>query len=529
MGRPKAEQTSLTQENVGLSEIVQQGSNGDLTTSGLRFCKCLCVVFALMWGAAVFALPEDDELPDFGDSAGAIISPEQERQLGEGFMRQMRRYAPVITDEEVEDYIQKLGMSLGELSGYYGEFTFFMLDARGINAFAVPGGFIGIHTALILEAQGESEVASVLAHEIVHITQRHTARMIEAQQRMSIPRMAAMLGAMAVLAMNPEAGMGALTAVQALSAQGQINFTRANEREADRIGIQLLHEAGYNTFAMADFFQRLQTASRYTDPAFLPEILRTHPVTVNRISEARERAQRLGDAPIREDSYEFHLIRTKLDVRSADDPAAVKRFYELALREGTAVHESIARYGYVLALTAASDFEKARIEVSKLLLESPHILAFRLAAANLELRAGDVPAALEHYALAYRDDPTSRAATYGYANMLNLAGSPELAKKHLRASSFVERGDPRFFKVLAEAENDLGQVANSHFSLAEYYRSLGELRLALQQLRLAQKTDDISNYQRLRIDARMDEISDELAQLEQGTIERERERKERRR
>jgi predicted Zn-dependent protease len=508
---------------------VAQGLNKSFTGTRVRLWVHAVVAFAALWGGATFALTDDDELPDFGDSAGAIISPEQEKQLGEGFMRQMRRYAPVVTDEEVEDYVQKLGMSLGELSGYYGEFTFFMLDARGINAFAVPGGFIGIHTALILESHGESEVASVLAHEIVHITQRHTARMIEAQQRMNIPRMAAMLGALAVMAMNPEAGMGALTAVQALSAQGQINFTRANEREADRIGIQLLHEAGYNTHAMADFFQRLQTASRYTDPAFIPEILRTHPVTVNRISEAKERALRLGDAPVREDSYEFHLIRTKLDVRSARDPVAAKRFYERALREGTAAHESIARYGYILALTAASKFEKARIEVSKLLLESPHILSFRLAAASLELRAGDVLAALEHYELAYRDDPTSRAAAYGYANMLTLAGKPDVAKKQLRASSFVQRGDPRFFKLLAEAENDLGEIANSHFSLAEYYRSLGELRLALQQLRLAQKTDDISNYQRLRIDARTDEINGELAQLEQGTTERERERKERRR
>ncbi|HCU90068.1 MAG TPA: hypothetical protein DGR97_08990, partial [Gammaproteobacteria bacterium] len=144
-------------------------------------------------------------------------------------------------------------------------------------------------------------------------------------------------------------------------------------------------------------------------------------------------------------------------------------------------------------------------------------------------RAGNVSEALEHYAIAYRDDPASRAATYGYANMLNLAGKPAAAKKHLRDSSFVEKGDPRFFKLLAEAENDIGNIANSHFSLSEYYRSLGELRLALQQLYLAQKTSDITNYQRLRIDARMDEINEELVQLEQGTMERERKRKERRR
>lgn len=490
-----------------------------------RALACLVVLVCNM----ALAQTEREQLPDFGDSAGAIISPEQEKQLGEGFMRQMRRYAPVITDEEVEDYIQNLGMSLGSLVDYYGEFTFFMLEVRGINAFAVPGGFIGVHSGLLLESRSESEVASVLAHEIVHITQRHTARMIEDRQRTSIPAMAALLGAVALAAVNPEAGIGALTAVQAIQAQRQINFTRANEREADRIGIQLLHDAGFNTYAMADFFSRLQTASRYTDPAFIPEILRTHPVTVNRISEAKERAERLGAPPIREDSYEYHLIRTKLDVRGANDPASVKRYYELALRDGTSVHESIARYGYVLGLTASSDFQKARIEVAKLLVESPHILAFRIAAGQLELRAGDVGEALKHYEIAYREQPESRAAAYGYANLLTLAGWPAEAKQQLRNYAFAERGDPRYFKLLAEAENDLNEKVNSHFSLSQYYRSLGELRLSIQQLRLAERIPDITNYQRLRVDARMDEINEELDQLEKGTAGREKQRKERRR
>jgi len=504
-------------------------NNSNQNSGGrLRASILVGLIYFFVTGAPP-AATELEDLPDFGDSAGAIISPEQEKQLGEGFMRQMRRYAPIVTDEEVEDYIQKLGMSLGELAGYYGDFTFFMVDARGINAFAVPGGFIGMHTALILQSKSESEVASVLAHEIVHLTQRHGARMIEEAQRTNIPAMAALLGAIALTAMNPEAGLGALTAVQAVQAQRQINFTRANEREADRIGIQLLYEAGYNTQAMADFFQRLQTASRYTDPAFIPEILRTHPVTVNRISEARERAERLGSVPIREDSYDYHLIRTKLDVNAADDPARVKHFYKTALREGTFAHESIARYGYVLALTEAGDFAKARVEVTKLLLEAPQILAFRLAAGRLELRADKLTAALDHFARAHRDYPENRAAAYGYANILTLAGKPEEAKKLLRDYGLADRRDPRFFKLLAEAENDLGQTANSHFSLSEYYRSLGELRLAVQQLRLAQETPEISNYQRLRIDARMDEINDEITQLEKGTAGRERERQERRR
>ncbi len=488
----------------------------------------MCVLFCA-GPATAPALPEADELPDFGDSSGAIISPEQEKQLGEGFMRQMRRYAPLVQDEEIEDYIQNLGDSLGDLAGYDGEFTFFMVNARGINAFAVPGGFIGVHTTLILESKSESEVASVLAHEIVHITQRHTARMIEAQQRTTIPALAALLGSVALMAMNPEAGLGALTAVQAINAQRQINFTRANEREADRIGIQLLHEAGFNTYAMGDFFERLQTASRYTDPDFIPEILRTHPVTVNRIAEARARAERLGSPVVREDSYEYHLVRTKLDVLSAPDPSTVRHFYSTRLNEATGANATLARYGYVLALTASNDFDRARAEVAKLLLEAPGILSFRLAAAQIEFEAGNLDEALRQYEVAFRDAPKSRAAAYGYANMLTLAGKPDLAKKHLRSLPYAKRGDPRYYKLLAEAENDLGQKANSHFSLSEYYRSLGELKLALRQLRLAQESPEISNYQRLRVDARMDEIADELDQLEKGTVERVRDREERRR
>jgi beta-barrel assembly-enhancing protease len=193
------------------------------------------------------------------------------------------------------------------------------------------------------------------------------------------------------------------------------------------------------------------------------------------------------------------------------------------------MHPSVARYGYVLALTAASNFQKARIEVAKLIVESPHVLAFRIAAARLELRAGNIPAAREHYELAYQDDPKSRAAAYGYAEILTLAGEPKQAKDHLRNYAFADRGDPRFFKLTAEAENALGEKASSHFSLSEYYRSHGELRLALQQLRLAQKEPEISNYHRLRVDARMDEIDEELDLLEKGTAGRERQRQERRR
>lgn len=470
------------------------------------------------------------ELPDFGDSAGVYISPEQERLLGQGFMRQMRRQAPLVNDEEVEDYIQKVGMEIGKHAGYYGDFTFFVVDSPVINAFAVPGGYIGVHSGLILGSRNESELASVLAHEVSHLTQRHGARMIEAAGRMSIPSMAAFIGAIVLSAIDPQLGMGALAAVGAAQQQYQINFTRANEKEADRIGIELLNTSGFNTEGMANFFERLQTANRYSDPAFIPEYLRTHPVTVNRIAEARERAEQMPTRNVREDSYEYLLVWQKLNVMSARDPAEAKSFYENLLREGEYGNETAARYGYALALAEAGDFERARIELDKLLVEQPHILSFQIARARLEQKAGKLDAALAWFDKARRADPTSRAATYGYVSLLTLTGSPREARQMLREFGDPEQRDPRFYKLLAEAEERMGDRASSNYNLAEFYRNIGEMELAAQQLKLAQTVPDISHYQRLRVDARLAEIEKDLDRLDSERAKRrEKEERERRR
>lgn len=478
-------------------------------------------------------LTEHDEidftdLPDFGDSAGAYISPEQERQLGLGFMRQMRRQAPLVTDEEVEDYIQKVGMEIGKHSGYYGDFHFFVVESPMINAFAVPGGYIGVHSGLILGSHSESEMASVLAHEVSHLTQRHGARMIEAAGQMSIPTMAAFLGAIIITAIDPQAGMGALAAIGAAQQQYQINFTRANEKEADRIGIELLNTAGFNPGSMADFFERLQRANRYTDPKEIPEYLRSHPVTVNRIAESRERAEKMPPRAIREDSYQFQLVWHKLNVMSAADPAQAKAYYETMLREGTFSNETAARYGYALALTEAGDFERARIELSKLLTEQPNITAFQIARARLEQQAGNLQAAIKLFDKARLADPESRAATYGYVSLLSNTGKSSEARKILREFGVSDQRDPRYFKLLAETEERMGDLVNSHYDLAEYYRAIGEIELAAEQLKLAQTEANISHYQRMRVDARLDEIEKDLDRMDEERAERkEKEREER--
>ncbi|MDH3872013.1 MAG: M48 family metalloprotease, partial [Gammaproteobacteria bacterium] len=259
------------------------------------------------------------DLPSIGDSSGSVISPEQEQQLGAAFMRQLRSSGIILEDLEITNYIESLGQRLTVNSEDPARrFTFFVVNEPSINAFAGPGGYIGIHTGLILASESESELAGVLAHEIAHVTQRHLARAYEASERLSLPTMAAMLAAILVASQHSEAGQAAMAAVSAGGMQYQIDFTRANEKEADRVGIQTLALAGLDPFGMPRFFERLQKNSRLYGSR-PPEFLSTHPVTTDRIAEATSRAER-HTASKQGDSLDFQLVRAKLRVNNYDNP-----------------------------------------------------------------------------------------------------------------------------------------------------------------------------------------------------------------
>jgi len=224
----------------------------------ISFRKTSLFIFVLLPGL-LFAAGTTD-LPDFGDSAGSAISPEYERRLGQMFLKQVRHFSHIITDPEVESYIQSIGYQIASHSDNSEQpFTFFVIENPGINAFAGPGGMIVLNSGVILNSGNESELAAVMAHEIAHVTQRHLARMFEEVSRYSIPTAAAMIGAIIIGIANPEAGAAALAGISGLSAQNQINFTRANEEEADRVGMQTLVRAGYNPRSMPSFFEKSAT------------------------------------------------------------------------------------------------------------------------------------------------------------------------------------------------------------------------------------------------------------------------------
>lgn len=285
------------------------------------------LISILAGGIALFAISlikaNEIELPEIGDRSGATISPEQERDIGREFMRQLHNSVTIIDDPEIATYLQSLGYQLVANSDNRGqEFTFFIVQDSTINAFAAPGGYVGVHSELIKNTRTESELAAVMAHEIAHVTQHHLARAFEQGSRLSLPMAAAIVAAI-LLGMgtqNPDAGFAGMMAAQAGAAQLQINFTRSNEEEADRIGMQTLIRAGFDPFAMPAFFERLEQVSRYYGPE-PPEFLSTHPVTRNRIADATGRAEALVTTPqlTARNQLQFYLMRSKLQVLTSDD------------------------------------------------------------------------------------------------------------------------------------------------------------------------------------------------------------------
>ncbi len=450
------------------------------------------------------------ELPDIGDSSGTVISPEREYALGLGLMRQLYGQGAIMDDPETREYLQSLGSKLVANSDGAGhEYTFFPVNEFNINAFAAPGGFVGINAGLIINSRDESELAGVMAHEISHVTQRHIARSFEYASSLSLPMGIAMLGALVLGVVNPQLGMGAITALQAGGIQGQIDFTRANEQEADRIGMALLSRTGFDPSGMPSFFERLQMANRLTDPQNYPEYLRTHPVTQSRIADSRNRLREYP--PQRhDDSQDYFLTRARLLVAGAKSPRQAVKSFEAAMVGGTLNHKQATRYGYVLALTAAGNFKQARQELAPLLEQHPNVISYQLAAAKIEADAHNYDASLKIYARLARLYPSYRPIVMRYAQTLLTAQRPLEARSLLLDYGILHGTDRMYYGLLAEAEGRAGNDLDSHLALAEYHYLNGNVHQAVQQLKIAERTRKLDYYHRQRIEARLEQFEKEL-------------------
>ncbi len=433
------------------------------------------------------------QLPEMGDSAGALISPIEEQELGAAFFRNLHSQADISQDLETQEYIQSIGRQLAANSDTpTTPFHFFVVMDPNINAFAGPGGYIGVNSGLILLTEAESELASVMAHEIGHVTQRHLYRQIEAARKMSIPTVAATLAAILIGTQSPRMGQAALMAVQAGSVQFQIDFTRDNEKEADRVGMQTLAQSNFDPRSMPTFFERLQQSTRYYGRG-VPEFLRTHPVSENRIADTRGRAETY---PYRQypDSMGYLLTKTKLYVQTTSDENTAIRHFSTLEQQGTAKQRAVARYGKGLVHLHNLEYGAANEIFQQLADQYPEQPQYIAALARTAAESRNYEKANQLFDKAARNFPNNDAIKIEYARCLLKSEKPEQAKQVLTMLSDSQKQQPFYYELLAQIYADLKQEAESHRYMAEHYYASGQTANAIMQIRLAKREKNL-NYQ----------------------------------
>lgn len=454
---------------------------------------------------------EQAPLPDLGDASSSALSPMMERKLGESVMREIRYSDPAFVDDaEVNEYLNTLGYKLvTAIPGARLDFEFFAIRDPSINAFAMPGGFVGVHTGLLTAADSESEVASVLAHEVTHVTQRHIARQVGAQQKMQVPAMIAMAGALLLARSRPDLASGAAMAAQGAAIQSQLSYSRDFEREADRIGFNTLQAAGFDVRGMPAFFEKLQRYTRVSDDGRAPGYLRSHPLTVDRIADAQNRAQ---NAPYRQhaDSIEFHLVRAKLRAEAGEARDAIT-YFRSVLQERRFANETAARYGYAVALLRDRQVPQAKAEVEKLRTGTVRNPMIDSLYARVLQAAGERAGAIAFLKEAMGRYAYSRPLMYAYLGALLEVGRNEDALGVLKEQLRLYPGSPELLGMQAKAYGALGKRLLQHQAQAEVYLLQGNLPASVEQLQLAQNAGDGNFYELSAVEARLKEVRGRLA------------------
>ena len=418
-------------------------------------------------------------------------------------MRSLRQQVPIIDDPELNAYINTLGNRLVANSDDPSQrFTFFIVKDDSINAFAAPGGFIGTHSALFLAARNESELAGVLAHEIAHVTQKHLVRAYDSASRMSLPAAAAILAAILIGTQNSDAGAAALMSVQAGAIQQQINFTRSNEHEADRIGMQTLARSEFDPMGMPGFFERLYQSTRYYGDS-LPPFLSTHPVTTDRIADSTARAEQNRPRKI-QDNLNFYLAQAKIRALTSADPKQAVQYFSQTQTADTKLPDEARQYGLAIALSRTGQHGESRTILSRLIKAEPDRIAYSLALAETEQAAGEHDQAAARYRNMLDLYPGNPVLVQGYANtLLNIrqyAEAQRLLETQRRQTAVP---DPTLYMLLAKAATGLKRPADAHEAMAEYYYLNGQTHSAVEQLTLASKVPGLDFYQGSRIEARL--------------------------
>jgi predicted Zn-dependent protease len=470
------------------------------------------------WAAGFSAT--DQDLPDLGSPANAAVSLEDEYAAGVGWFRQMNQSGAVLEDPEVSDYIQEIGHSLSSRAeeGQH-QFYYFVDRDPAINAFAMPGGFIAINSGLILATRDENQLAGVMAHETAHVTQRHLVRGLIDQSHAGLVATAAMLAAVLLGATaghgSPDAMEGAILATQGAAIQHQINYTRANEFEADRIGIGTMAAAGYDPLGMATFFQELDRNS--PDPSRIKavEFLIDHPLSAERVAEARNRAEQIGRIR-HEDSISYRLTRERL--RSlVGDPRVVHDYYASLVKNGAGLSME-ERYGRAVADIAMRNPAAAIPDLQALVHEYPKVNQFYGALGQAYMLNGQLKESQAILDKAIGLFPRNVPITIRLSETLMRSGENKRAQLLLDDLFNVVEPTPDQTKLIAKAATAAGDLADSYYYMSFYWVMNGDLKMSATQLQLALALPGLDPIQRARFSARLDEIKAAMPKDRKGNV-----------
>jgi predicted Zn-dependent protease len=463
----------------------------------------------------------DVDLPDIGSPADATLSKNAEAQIGRSIMREIRASGQLVEDPQITEYINDIGHRISaQANNGDHKFTFFVIDDPNINAFALPGGYIGVHTGLLEATRSEDELAGVLAHEVAHVTQRHIARAIHANQRQSILNTAIMLGAILVGAAggaSSDAMQGAIAVAQGTAAQQQINFTRSNEYEADRVGISALAEAGFDPQGMATFFEVISKGGGAPEYR-VPEFLRTHPVTSARIAEARGRAR---DYPAvhTSDTVNYGIARSRLIVQRMETSEQAVRYFEREAYENQSVAE---RYGRAVTYMRAGRYQEANRIYEELLDNDQEVIAYHVGLAQSELALERNKDAVASFERAKELFPRNVPLIVHYAEALLQLGFADRAHDILLDLLNNVPPTPEQVRLIARAASEAGETAEAHYYMSEYRIMIGDLVGGVNFLRQALRVPDLQEIQRIRFEARIDFLQEYMTEEQLQQMQRSR-------
>jgi len=445
-------------------------------------------------------------LPDMGDFSRQYLSTDEERRLGSAVLQRLRDQGVIIEDTQLNEYLSSVSQRIAAYAEqHHAPFTFFWVKDEQINAFAAPGAFIGIHSGLMLATRSEDELAGVIAHEIAHVTQRHIARSFADAQRINISAAAALVASalMAAATDSGRVGSAAMATAMAASAQHRINFTRTNEIEADRVGTRLLQQAGFDPNGMATFFSRLERFSSGS-AAQVPEFLRTHPLPRNRIADTLNRFPKSQSSrQVHRDAIAYYLAKARLRVLTTANTTVLIRQFRTSIDNQVYEQETAERYGYALALKKAGHYAEAHEQIVRLRKRNPDRLAFIIEAAEIAIARDQQARAwrlFENARRLYTDD-FALAIHYGQALIIHndARKAMQLLQPHLRRRP----SNPTLHALYARAARQVGEIATTHATLADYYYHNGAIEQAIQQAKLGLRNSALTPYQQAQLRARL--------------------------